>query len=115
MVGLAQDMDRIATGLWYENYDLIEEGARQIAQHPRIQPNELARIKTALGEQFQTFVQYDKTVHRTATTLVSAAEARNWSRVLETHEHLQRGCTGCHTAFRDRLRPVLREDPTNRN
>ncbi|MFB6231533.1 MAG: hypothetical protein ABEL04_10290 [Salinibacter sp.] len=31
MVGLAQDMDRIATGLWHEDYDLIEQGARNIA------------------------------------------------------------------------------------
>jgi cytochrome c556 len=107
MVGLAQDMDRIATGLWYEDYDLIEQGARGIAQHPKIPPGQVATIKTALGDQFSAFVEYDKTVHRTATELVAAAEARDWSAVLKTHERLQRGCVSCHSAYRDQLRPVL--------
>lgn len=107
MVGLAQDMDRISTGLWYRDYDWIEEGARGIAQHPKIPPNQIAKIKKTLGEQFETFVQYDKSVHQTATELVTAAEARDWSAVLDTHQELQRGCTGCHTAFREQLRPVL--------
>lgn len=107
MVGLAQDMDRIATGLWHEDYDLIAQGAEGIAGHPKIPPGQLAEIKKALGNEFQTFVEYDKTVHRTASTLVDAATARDWSGIVEAHEQLQRGCMGCHTAFRDRLQPVL--------
>lgn len=107
MVGLAQDMARISTGLWYEDYDLIRQGAQSIAQHPKIPPSQIAKIKKALGPQFSTFVQYDKTVHQTANTLVNAAEAKNWSAVLETHERLQQGCLRCHSAFRDQLRPVL--------
>lgn len=107
MVGLAQDMDRIATGLWHEEYDLIEEGARSIATHPRIPPRQIKKIKKALGPQFQAFVQYDKSVHGSAKNLVKAAQARDWDEVLEVHEQLQRGCVGCHRAFRERLRPVL--------
>ena len=107
MVGLAQDMDRIATGLWHEDYDLIEQGARNIAQHPKIPPAQLATIKQALGRQFKTFVQYDKRVHHTATELVDAAEARDWSAVLDHHEQLSRGCVTCHTAYRDTVRAVL--------
>lgn len=107
MVELAQDMDRIATGLWHEDYDLIRQGARNIAQHPTISPKQIAEIKKALGEQFQNFVRYDKAVHHTATELVEAAEARNWSAVLDTHERLKRGCVTCHTAYRDTVRSVL--------
>jgi len=107
MVGLAQDMDRISTGLWHEDYDLIEQGARNIAQHPKIPPRQLATIKQALGRQFKTFVQYDKRVHHTATQLVDAAEARDWSAVLDHHEQLTRGCVTCHTAYRDTVRAVL--------
>jgi cytochrome c556 len=107
MVGLAQDMDRIATGLWHEDYDLIRQGAHNIAQHPKIPPRQLATIKQALGPQFQSFVQYDKRVHHTATELVEAAEARDWSAVLDTHERLKRGCVTCHTAYRDTVRAVL--------
>jgi cytochrome c556 len=107
MVGLAQDMDRIATGLWHEDYDLIRQGARGIAQHPKIPPSQIAAIKDTLGNQFPTFVQYDKSVHRAASQLVTATEAKDWSSVLETHERLQEGCLSCHTAFRSRVRPVL--------
>jgi len=107
MVGLAQDMDRIATGLWYEDYDLIRQGARSIAQHPKIPSTQITTIKDALGDQFPTFVQYDQTVHRAASRLVNAAEAKNWPAVLKTHDRLQKGCLTCHTAFRSQLRPVL--------
>jgi hypothetical protein len=108
MVGLAQDMDRISTGLWYEDYDLIQQGAENIAQHPKIPPEQLSKIKAALGDQFSNFVQYDKGVHRSATKLVSAAEAKDWSAVLKIHNELQQGCVSCHSAYREQLRPVLR-------
>lgn len=107
MVELAQDMDRIATGLWHEDYDLIEEGARSIAHHPRIDPDQLAQIKKALGQEFQGFVSMDKSVHSTSTELVQAAKARDWSAVLDAHERLTRGCASCHATYRERLRPVL--------
>lgn len=107
MVELAQDMDRIATGLWHEDYDLIEEGARSIAHHPKIPPAQLATIKKTLGKEFQGFVSIDRSVHSTATELVQAARARDWSAVLDAHERLKRGCTSCHTVYRERLRPVL--------
>ena len=107
MVGLAQDMARIQTGLWHEEYDLIREGASSIANHPKIPPDQIAKIKNALGADFQNFVRYDKTVHKTATELVRAAEARDWSGVLSAHTQIRDGCVGCHTAYRDRLRPVL--------
>jgi len=41
MVGLAQDMDRINTGLWHEDYDLIYQGASAIAAHPKIPPEQV--------------------------------------------------------------------------
>jgi cytochrome c556 len=107
VVGLGAGRDRIATGLWHEDYDLIRQGAHNIAQHPKIFPTQIATIKKALGNQFQNFVRYDKSVHHTATELVKAAEARDWSRILDLHERLKRGCVTCHTAYRDTVRAVL--------
>ena len=116
LVELSQDMDRIATGLWRGDYDLIEKGARSIANHPRIAPDQLAKIKKALGQQFEGFMSMYKSIHQSATELVTAAEARNWTEVLRLHEQLKRGCTGCHTAYRGRLRPVLApKQKPNRN
>ena len=107
MVGLAQDMSRINTGIWHEDAELVRQGASSIATHPRIPPDQIAKIKNALGPEFQNFVRFDKAVHGTATELVSAAESRDWSGVLSTYTELRDGCFGCHTAYRDRLRPVL--------
>jgi len=107
MVGLAQDMARINTGLWHEDYDLIRQGAASIARHPKIPPAQIAKIKEALGDNFQNFVQFDKVVHGRAKRLVRAAEARDWSGVLTTYTQIRDGCLGCHTAYRERLRPVL--------
>jgi cytochrome c556 len=107
MVGLGQDMFRINTGIWHEDYDLTREGATSIANHPRIPPDQIAKIKKALRKDFQNFVRFDKSVHGTATELVSAAEARNGSSVLTRQTELRDGCVGCHTAYRERLRPVL--------
>lgn len=107
MVGLAQDMARVNTGIWHEDYDLIRQGAANIANHPKISPKQIAKIKKTLGTEFQNFVGFDKAVHSTSSELVSAAEARNWSGVLEKSDQIRDGCVGCHTAYRDRLQPVL--------
>lgn len=107
MAGLAQDMARVNTGIWHEDFDLVRQGASSIANHPRIAPDQLAKIKKALGQEFQNFVRFDKDVHGTATELVSAAEARDWSSVLSKYTELRDGCFGCHAAYRERLRPVL--------
>jgi hypothetical protein len=100
-------MARINTGLWHEDYDLIYQGASAIAAHPKIPPEQMQRIKTALENEFQSFVRYDKTVHRTAVELAEAATNSNLSRALDAHTRLRNGCIGCQTAYRDRLRPVL--------
>jgi len=107
MVGLAQDMARINTGIWHEDFDLVQQGATSIANHPRIPPDQIKKIKKALGQEFQNFVRFDKSVHSTATELVSAAEARDWSGVLTKYTELRDGCFGCHSAYRERLQPVL--------
>ena len=111
MVGLAQDMARINTGLWHEDYDLMQQGGASIANHPKIPPEQMAKIKKALGNQFETFVQFDQTVHKTAAELAEAAANRNLSKVLDTYTRIRNGCVGCHTAYRERLRPVLAPNP----
>lgn len=107
MAGLAQDMARINTGIWYEDYDLMEQGGRAIADHPKIPSEQVAKIKRALDGEFPTFVQYDQTVHKTAVELTEAAADHDLADVLDAYTRIRNGCIGCHTAYRDRLRPVL--------
>lgn len=107
MVGLGQDMSRISDGLWHEDYEMIREGARGVADHPRVTPEEMAAIKAALEGRFEAFVGFDRLVHDTAEELAGAAAARDMGRVLELHSRLQQGCVSCHAAFRDEVREAL--------
>ena len=49
MVGLAQDMDRINTGLWHEDYDLMQQGAAALAPYPGVTSRYQRRARRAHG------------------------------------------------------------------
>ena len=107
MVELALDMERIDQGLWHEDYRMIEQGARAIAGHPKIPKEQMQLIKKALGSRFKQFVQFDKTVHQTATQVANAAANEQMSEVLENYRQLQQGCMACHAGFRAEVRSAL--------
>jgi hypothetical protein len=111
MVDLSQDMNRIHEGIWREDFRMIRTGARRIAAHPKIMPEQMAVIKQALGEAFGTFVGYDRLVHDTAdsiATLAGSADPR-LQRILTLEGQLQQGCVSCHAAYRARVRAALDE------
>lgn len=107
MVGLGQDMSRISDGLWHDDYEMIRQGARGVADHPRVPPEEMAAIKAALQERFEQFVGFDRQVHHTADELADAAAQHDMRRVLALQNRLQQGCISCHSAFRDEVRKAL--------
>lgn len=107
MVALGQDMSRISDGIWHEDYVMIQDGARAIADHPRITPDEMAAIKAALGERFESFVHFDRVVHATADEMAEAAARHNMGRILEESVKLQRNCVSCHAVFRKEVREAL--------
>ena len=114
MVGLGQDMSRISDGLWHEDYEMIRQGARGVADHPRVMPKEMAAIKAALEGRFESFVGFDQLVHHTADELAEAAEMRDMQRVLDLQSRLQQGCISCHAAFRSEVRQALYGSPEQR-
>lgn len=107
MVELGQDMNRISDGLWHEDYDMIRRAGRSIADHPKIDSEQMETIRRALGDRFEQFVAYDRMVHDTADRLAAAASARNMQRLLEERNQLTNGCLGCHSTFRTEVRNAL--------
>lgn len=99
LAGLDQGMARISTGVWHEDFGLVEQGAASIANHPQISPDQIAKIKQVLSEEFQNFVRFGKTVHGTAPELVIAAEAREWFAMLNTYTGLPDGYFGCRRVY----------------
>ena len=103
MQGLQEDMDRVAHGLWSENWGLVRQAATDIAEHPTVSPEERARISEVLGEQMPAFAAMDRDVHDASVALAEHAGRGDVDNVLESLETLQNGCVACHLAFRDRL------------
>ena len=107
MVALVQDMNRIADGIWYEDFEMIRAGAQSIADHPRVPPAQMRVIQETLGDPFTSFVAMDQMVHDTALEVAEAARQRNLQQVLRAQGRLQGGCVACHSAYRDTVQQAL--------
>lgn len=107
MVSLAQDMGRISDGLWYEDYDMILSSARDVGNHPKITKEDMAAVKSALGESFSAFVAFDTAVHDAALDVADAARSKSVPSILKHYDRLRDGCLGCHAAYRVKVRDAL--------
>jgi len=103
---LADTMAGVMGGLWMENWPVLADQARAIAEHSPVAPKDLARVKTILGGDMAAFVAQDKLVHDTAMQLSKIAQGGNVDAIMMQIVALQRGCVGCHTKFRKRIRPT---------
>ena len=97
------DMQIINEGIYTENFNLIEQGAAAINEHPPLSDETRALVKKTLGERMPAFGQYDKLVHDTADSLKVAAAERNMESVLDKYQIIQQGCVSCHASFRNEI------------
>ncbi len=97
------DIQIINEGIYTENFQLIEQGAAAINEHPPLSDETRSLVKKTLGERMQAFGQYDKLVHDTADSLKEAATEHNMERVLENYQIIQQGCVSCHASFRNEI------------
>ena len=104
MQGLERDMDRVQHALWRDDFALLREAARAVADHPRVTADERTAIAAVLGPDMQAFAAADARVHDTAVELSEHAEAGDRGAVLEALGRLQEACVGCHVPFRERVR-----------
>jgi cytochrome c556 len=109
MQGLGEDMNRVATGIFMEDFAAIERAAEAVAHHPRPSSAEHRRIVAAVGPDVERFRSVDQAVHGGAEGMLEAARARDMDGVLHHHGEVMRGCVACHTAFRARLTPSSRD------
>lgn len=108
MRGLDADLAGALGALWVEDAAGVAAAARRVADHPRVPPEEMARIQAALGEEFASFVGFDQAVHGAAVALAERAEGvAPPAELLAGVARIQEGCVGCHTAFRPRVSAAL--------
>lgn len=108
MVGLQEDMARVSRGLWLERFDTIAAAAQDVADHPRVPPEEFERISGVLGKDMSRFGGMDMEVHDLAVRLAEAAREEDLEAVLSAQAELRRACVACHSTFRQRLRDGIR-------
>jgi len=100
---LLTDIQRADQGIYTENYTMIEEGGRSIADHPVMTEADKKLVKSTLGEEMKQFIKYDMIVHHHADSLADAAIQKNMQKVLKHFRIVQQGCVDCHANFRERI------------
>lgn len=108
MQGLEEDLAELAHGLWIEDPAVVSAAAHRIAEHPRVPPEQMGAIQSALSTEFSAFVAMDQLVHDAAVALAAAADSVRPTPVLfATYMDIQEGCMSCHETFRDRVAKAL--------
>lgn len=100
---LSVDMAAFTHALWLEDYNQMSERSAAIAHHAPIDPADIQRIQTTVGDEWETFEEADEAVHVASAELNQAVQTRDLDSILSRLDDLQRGCVSCHTDFRDRL------------
>jgi cytochrome c556 len=97
------DINMINEGIYTQNFQLIEQGAAAINQHPPLSDETRKFIQKTLDDQMPAFGQYDKLVHNHADSIKKAASQHDMNKVLEQYRIVQQGCVSCHTSFRETI------------
>jgi len=98
------DMHTINEGIFTQNFDLIEQGAANINDHPPLSDESRSLVQSTLGERMSQFGAYDKVVHDTADSLREAAVNQDMNGVMQHYNVIQQGCVSCHAAFQEEIR-----------
>ena len=109
MQGLRDNLVEITDGLLVDDFELVEQGATAIANHPRIPPEQVQLVVAELGQEMPAFKQFDTRVHDLAVQISAAAKNSDGATAISAFEEMIDGCFACHTAYKDRVAGALRE------
>jgi len=110
MQDLSDDLVVISDGLLSHDLELVVNGAKGIAEHPQIPPEQVQLVARELGAEMPAFKQFDVRVHNLAVEIGAAASAGDREAAVSGFHRLVDGCLACHDAYKDRVAAVLRQD-----
>jgi len=110
MQDLSNNLIEISNGLLTHDLELVESGAKSIAEHPQIPPEQVQRVARELGQEMPAFKQFDVRVHNLAVEIGAAASAGDREAAVAGFHSLVDGCLACHDAYKDRVAAALRQD-----
>lgn len=112
---LLLDIHTINEKVYTRNFDLIEQGARNINNHPPLAPESRKLVQEVLGDRISQFGAYDNMVHDTADSLRKAAINEDMNNVLKYYRIMEQDCVSCHAAFQEEiLQKRLQQDLQHR-
>ncbi len=101
MQQLLTDMYQVDNGIYTENFELIEESAGNISDHPAMTAKDKKLVKSTLGTEMKQFVKYDMIVHHHADSMRLAALQQEMQEILHHYRIVQQGCVDCHSSYRE--------------
>lgn len=107
MQGLRDNLVEISDGLLSDDFELVEQGATAIANHPQIPPEQVQLVAKELGQEMPAFKQLDTRVHNLAVQISAAASNGDRAAAISGFQDLVDGCFACHASYKDRVAGVL--------
>jgi cytochrome c556 len=111
MQDLSENLVEISDGLLHHDLALTAKGAKAIAEHPQIPPEQVKMVAMELGPEMPAFKQFDVRVHNLALEINAAATAGDRDAAVKGFHRLVDGCLACHDAYKDRVAAVLENQP----
>ncbi len=108
MQDLGDNLAEISDGLLNHDLELTAKGAKAIAEHPKIPPEQVHLVAKELGPEMPVFKQFDVRVHNLALEISAAATAGDREAAVSGFHRLVDGCIACHDAYKDRIAAVLK-------
>lgn len=100
MQELGRQMQAATDAISQEDWARVASIAPRIAEHPQPPAGEKVRILSFVGTNIARFKAFDGKTHAAAEKMMEAAEHKNGDGVITAFAEIQRGCLGCHQAFR---------------
>jgi cytochrome c556 len=107
MQGLRNDLVEISDGLLTDDFTKVENGARSIAEHPQIAPEQVKLVAAALGPEMAAFKQLDNVVHDLSLEIAAAAKTLDRDAVIVSYQRMIEGCLNCHHTYKEHVAAVL--------
>jgi cytochrome c556 len=110
MQGLLIDTQQLTAAMVNEDFTLIAMKANNIAKHPKPSMATRMKIMKALGADMAKFKSNDIVVHNAAVDISKNAEQKNIMGVAENYKKMIGGCLSCHSAFKNRVGAILKNN-----
>lgn len=108
MQGLLKETQQLTAAMLNEDFTLIADKAKNIADHPKPSMATRMKIMKAMGPKMAKFKANDDVVHSAAVNIMTNAQQKNIKGVGENYKKMIDGCLSCHSMFKSKVSAILK-------